>query len=293
MNPQRALESRIVAKYPQAWARLVRGIVYVKLARRIGGINTLRVVHPLPIIDPRNKLVLIWSAKSGCTFALKWMFCHMGVFDEASPRVHKYRIEKLYPSRRYRAAVDDFLRAPCAYRAIKFVRSPFKRAVSSYIQAARFGYEDAGISKFLGRDVHATSRFSFREFLRYLESVDLSNCNIHHRLQVHALERRCMLASTFLINLDHSLHTLPKLESFLELSQSHPQRFRESAHHTRKRQELTGDFHGDTVFDIFDKAAPEIPDYHSFYDTELEDLVFDLYAEDFLRYGFGPSLADH
>ncbi|MGH8501278.1 MAG: sulfotransferase family 2 domain-containing protein [Gammaproteobacteria bacterium] len=246
--------------------------------------------RPPPIIDSRNKLILIWSAKAGCTFAVKWMFLHMGVFEEAFPRVHKYRVEKLYPSKEHRAAVEDFVGAPDAYRAVKFARSPFKRAVSSYIQAARFGYEDAGISKFLGRKVDATSRFSFREFLRYLETVDLTKCNIHHQLQAHALERRCMLASTFLVNLDHSLQTLPKLESFLGLAQSDPRRFRESHHHTRKPQDPVNGFNGDTLFDIFNKAAPEMPEYRSFYDADLEAIVIRLYAQDFLRYGFSASL---
>ncbi|MGI8740373.1 MAG: sulfotransferase family 2 domain-containing protein [Gammaproteobacteria bacterium] len=253
-------------------------------------LDTLLRINPQPIIASRNKLIVLWSAKAGCTFVVKWIFFHMGVFDAAFPRVHKYRVETLYPSQQYSAAVDDFLRAPGDYRAIKFVRPPFKRAVSSYIQAARFGYEDAGLSEFLGREIDATHRFSFNEFLRYLETVDLTNCNIHHQLQAHALERHRMLASMFLVNLDYSLQTLPKLESFLSLAKTDPNQFRESHHHTRKPSSESGDFHGDKVFDIYDKAAPEMPGYRGFYDAELTDRVASLYAEDLVRYGFSPSL---
>jgi len=255
-------------------------------------LDTLLRTHPRPIIDSRNKLIVLWSAKAGCTFAVKWIFFHMGVFDEAFPHVHRYRVRKLYPSQEFSAAVDDFLRAPGDYRAIKFVRPPFKRAVSSYIQAARFGYEDVGLSEFLGREVDATRRFSFNEFVRYLETVDLTKCNIHHQLQAHALERHRMLASMFLVNLDHSLQTLPKLESFLALAQTDPNQFRDSHHHTRKPSSDSDDFHGDKVFDIYDKAAPKMPGYRGFYAAELTDRVASLYAEDFVRYGFSPWLID-
>lgn len=244
--------------------------------------------RPRPIVDSRNKLLLLWSAKSGCTFAVKWLFTQMGV-PEACARPHKYRAE-LYESEQQKAAVMDFAKAPGSYRVVKFIRDPFKRAVSSYIQAARFGYEDAAICAFLERTVDATSRFSFREFLRYLGTVDLASCDIHHQLQTHALERCYMPASMFLVNLDHSMRTLPKLEAFLALAQTDPDQFRESHHHTRRPSSQPGDFQGDTVFDIYDKAAPEMPDFHSFYDAELTDSVASLYAEDFVRYGFSPSL---
>lgn len=290
MNPQGWLESTMITKYPQASARLARGIQYFRLGRQPMEVKALLGAHPPPIVDSHNKLIMIWSAKAGCTFAVKWILFHMGLYDEARPRVHKYRTEVLHHSKEYKTAVGDFLRTPGAYRAVKFVRAPFKRAVSSYLQAARFGYEDAGLSKFLERTVDASSRFSFREFLRYLETIDLNDCNIHHQLQAHALERRWMLASTFLVNLDHSVRTLPKLESFLGLAQSDPQRFRESHHHTRKLSDPSGDFSGDTVFDIYGKAAPSVPEYRSFYDQEIEDQVSNLYVEDFLRYGFSPSL---
>ncbi|MBA2490916.1 MAG: sulfotransferase family 2 domain-containing protein [Gammaproteobacteria bacterium] len=246
--------------------------------------------RPRPIVDARNKLLLLWSAKSGCTFAVKWLFTQMGV-PAACARPHKYRAE-LYKSEQQNTAVTDFAKAPGSYRTVKFIRDPFKRAVSAYIHADRIGYDDAAISTFLGRKVDATSRFSFREFLRYLESIDLTRCNIHHQLQTHALERRYMLASMFLVNLDHSMQTLPKLELFLGLDQSDPRRFRESAHHTRRLQDSADGFNGDKVFDIFNIAAPQMPDFRSFYDAVLTDRVVSLYAEDFVRYGFSPSLND-
>src|SRR2546430_4163633 len=91
---------------------------------------------PQPIVDLRNKIVLLWSAKAGSVFAIKWMFKHMGLLEEAlafHPWIHCYRMNVFCLSDRYKAAVEDFFHSPLSYRVIKFVRSPFKRAVSSYV----------------------------------------------------------------------------------------------------------------------------------------------------------------
>ena len=60
----------------------------------------------------------------------------MGLLEEAlafHPWIHCYRMKVFYDSDRYKAAVEDFFQSPLSYRVIKFVRSPFKRAVSSYV----------------------------------------------------------------------------------------------------------------------------------------------------------------
>lgn len=257
------------------------------------GLAALVRIRPLPILDSKNKLALLWSAKSGCTFAIKWMFNHMGLLEEAlayDSWIHKYRIALLSRSDHHEASVEDFCKLPSSFRVVRFVRQPFKRAVSSYVHALRNGYEDAQIAAFLARGVDTTSRFSFREFVKYLESLDLRNCNIHHRIQTHPLERRFMPTSGFLVNLDHSMESLPKLESYLGLPQTDPWRYRESDHHTRTSADVSAQFCGDHLFDFTREIAPVLPDYRSFYDSDLENGVYKLYAEDFLKYGFSTTL---
>lgn len=253
-------------------------------------VKKLLSTRPPPVVDSQNKLILLWSAKAGCTFAIKWLFHHMDLLKESARRVHQYRVKKLYPSRRYKAAIEEFSNSPSTYRMVKFVRDPFKRAVSSYLQAARFGHEDVGISAFLGRSLDASTRFSFREFVRYLQSIDVVKCDIHHQTQTHLLERHLIPATMFLIDLDGSLQSLPKLETFLGLAPTDPRQYRDSAHHTRASLETAAEFSGDTAFSIFGEARPAVPSYRAFYDKALESAVLDLYAEDFLRYGFSTSL---
>jgi len=256
-------------------------------------IKALLATPPPPVVDAKNKLVLLWSHKSGCTFAVKWILSHMGLFEKTRGHVHDYRCEQLYASDEHKEAIEDYCRSPSSYRVIRVIRQPFKRAVSSYIHASVFGYEDGEISQFLNRPVDAVSRFSFREFVRYLENIDVKTCNLHHRLQTHPLERQLVHGTRFLINLDYSMQSLPKLERFLGLSQTDPSRYRESRHHTRTSSvssDAVTSFCADTCFEIYGDTGPLVPDYRSFYDADLEQQVFGVYAEDFLRYGFPTSV---
>src|SRR5947199_8586132 len=91
---------------------------------------------PQPIVDLRNKIVLLWSAKAGSVFAIKWMFKHMGLLEEAlafHPSIHCYRMKVFCVSDRYKAAIEDFFQSPLSSRFINFVRSPVKLPVRSYV----------------------------------------------------------------------------------------------------------------------------------------------------------------
>jgi Sulfotransferase family len=255
-------------------------------------IKELFDVHPPPIVDSRNKIILLWSAKAGCTFAIKWMFQHMDILKEAIAYrgwIHNYRLDILYPSSQHRASIEDFCRFPSSYRVVKFVRQPFQRTVSSYVHVLQRGQEDDLLAAHFGAGAKNGPRFSFREFVRYLGTVDLREGNIHYRLQTHPLERHLIPASMFLMNLDHSMNSLPKLETRLSLPETSPQLYRESRHHTRTSAKIAKQFNGDEVFD-FSNSPPDVPNYRSFYDLELERAVFNVYAEDFLRYGFATTV---
>jgi len=256
-------------------------------------ISRILLTRPPPIIDSRNKLILFWSAKSGCTFVIKWLFDHMGLLEEAlayHPWIHKFRVEKLYSDGALGSSVQDFLVSPNLYRAVRIVRNPFKRAVSSYVHASRCSYADSDMTALLGRLVDKDAGFSFREFVAYLETIDLTRCNVHHRLQVHPLERQFVPGSRFVIDLDHSMNSLPKLERLLGLPQMDPGRYRESSHHTRTSSHAKEEFSGDAAFNVLRQSEGTVPGYRSFYDADLERRVYNLYAEDFLLYGFSTTL---
>jgi Sulfotransferase family len=247
---------------------------------------------PQPIVDLKNKIVLLWSAKAGSVFAIKWMFRQMGLLEEAltfDRWVHHYRMNVFYDSDRYKAGVEDFLQSPSSYRFVKFVRSPFKRAVSSYVYVLQNMERNSDLAKTLiGADQKFT--LSFSEFVTYLGTIDLRDCDVHYRTQTHELERQLCRGSMFLLNLDYSMESLPKLESYLGLSQTDPQQYRVSSHHAIRSAGTPAGFAGDQVFEFSDRGRAAVPDYRSFYNRDLEQRVYDLYVEDFLRYGFATAI---
>src|SRR5688572_4072882 len=63
--------------------------------------------RPAPLIDPHNRLVVIFSPKSACTNVVAWFFHHLGHTQAArdfhrSP--HRYRFQVYYRSEIYQDA---------------------------------------------------------------------------------------------------------------------------------------------------------------------------------------------
>jgi hypothetical protein len=154
--------------------------------------QTLRDVlgsGPKPLIDPQGRFVVYWSPKSACTTTLIW-FLHSAGLEEAARRhghwPHRYRFEVFYKTEAYqRAARAGF----AGMRRIRVIRDPIDRAVSSFRHAIGTGYADANISAFLGRRLRKDGKFSFREYLDFLEAEQIDKANTHHRLQFQPLER--------------------------------------------------------------------------------------------------------
>lgn len=140
--------------------------------RRRSKLEKLLYKEPFPIIFPQKQLVLLWSAKAGCTFSIKWMYSQMGVLKDplvSQKWVHKYRQNEYYGSKQHKEGIRLFKQNSENFRIIKIVSDPFRRAVSSFIHATIHSYEDKLLSDFLGRRIDSKIRFSFREFVMYLK----------------------------------------------------------------------------------------------------------------------------
>src|SRR5215813_12169016 len=96
-----------------------------------------RVNYTDALIDRRHRLLLDWSAKAGCTLAIKMLFRYQGLVDEAekvTDWVHNYRVRVYYA--RHGLATHRDLIDPGLLK-MKVVRDPYDRAVSSYVTAVR------------------------------------------------------------------------------------------------------------------------------------------------------------
>jgi len=245
-------------------------------------------IEPVPIFYPEKRLILLWNAKAGCTFAIKWMFSQMGLLQEAVKYhnwVHKYRRDIYYASKQHQIGIELFHKEPASFNTIKIVANPFKRAVRSYIQACIHEYEDAKLTEYLQREINPYNRFSFREFANYLTSIDVKRCNVHHKTQTSEAERKGYFNSIYIVKLEESMKEIPLLEKIFNLVKVDIQKLRNSPHHRPKYQ--TSEFVGDTVMnEIFKVRKPTIPDYKQFYDTEIKAIIADVYKEDFKQYNY-------
>ena len=241
-----------------------------------------RQANSHPLIFPEKKLCLFFTPKAGCTFATKWFFYQQGILDNAlayNPFVHDYRRDvyiknKSYKNERKHIFSDDYTR-------IKLVRSPFQRAVSSYINAILSEYITKEISSFLERSLSRESRFSFEEFISFLEKIGVQNCNPHSRVQVLVEEQKNNLSFAHIVKLENSFTEFRHLEKILRLKTSDLATLSDSFHHNIKIPSTS--FNGDKVLGQINTGYYE---YKSFYNDSLRERVAILYSSDFLQYGY-------
>ncbi|MBK8980228.1 MAG: sulfotransferase family 2 domain-containing protein [Planctomycetes bacterium] len=243
------------------------------------------------MIDHERRIALLWSAKAGCTFAIKWFLHHLGHLPAAlyyHPWIHRYRTEVYYRAHDYQTHVLDVLTDP-GLQTVKIVRNPFSRAVSSYVHALVHRYDDGGLERFLGRPVTTEQRFTFREFVSYLESLTLTRCNVHHRLQKHPLEIHELVRVTHLVRLEESAARLPEVERELGFDPGELAALSRSVHHTERQS--SDEFWGDRVPEVaVERNGAVVPQTGAFYDDTLQVAVATCYARDFESYGYDPGV---
>lgn len=86
-----------------------------------------------------DNTVVDWTAKAGCTAVISMLFKKLGVLERAQKYhetgwIHYYREEVI--NKTNKSTFTQMLTDPNLYK-IKFVRCPYRRAVSSYIHACK------------------------------------------------------------------------------------------------------------------------------------------------------------
>ena len=247
--------------------------------------NKILLGKPQPLYSKKHNLALFFSAKAGCTWAVKWFFFQTDFLDNAlfyHPWIHEFRIKVFYQSSEYEKNITSITYPET--RVIKVVRNPYKRVVSSYIHAAKCGYENEKIADFLGRTIDQEESFSFREFISYLGNINLKACNIHHRLQLHPAEEKGLVAPDRIIHLENSLEQIREVEEEYDLRSSNFEELRQSSHHTLRSENT--EFCGDKRFCFYPQTRTPIPNSSSFYDDSLKKDVLNIYRLDFEAYNY-------
>ncbi len=243
-----------------------------------------------PLFLEHADVAVLWSAKAGCTFAVKWFFEQRGELAAANAHsawIHDYRTQ-VY--RKSEAFLQGVHRAEFGkMRYVRLVRNPFGRAVSSYLHMVRTVGDHRfhqPLNEFLGRDIEEPPGVTFSEFCEFLLATDVARCDIHYRQQAHALETGGLIAIDQLVHLENLEQEWQVMTNRFNLNVSSVAELSRSHHNTQRAS--AREFVGDRPF----LRTPEdvYPSYESFYNPELEVKVAHVYAEDFHRYGYAKAL---
>lgn len=254
-------------------------------------LGSLRI-EPIPLYSPELKLAVLWSAKAGSTFAVKWFFYQAGLLETAyacDPWIHDYRAKVYCAGPGYRENISVILSDKV--RVVKFVRNPMDRAVSAYLSLCRgllssrpnlsIDRAHIDIGRVLGRTLSSTSGFTFREFVRFLRHRGVNGPNMHWRLQVSPVEAAGLFPNLVVIRIEEIASVLGGVEDRLGLGRSPHEVLSMSVHRTNRQP--TDSFCGDQIVKQQGMRAPAT---NAFYDEELDREVRALYRDDFDRYGY-------
>ena len=187
--------------------------------KRMSEIGQLLQHRPRPLIDPHNRMIVIFSAKAASRSLVIWFWHHLGHLQAAhdySTWPHRYRNDVYYKSELYRAACRSDL---SDYKVIRVVRDPYDRAISMYRHALRHGLID-NLAERWRRFRGTGPQFSFADFLGRLERTNLPAGNPHFRVQRHPVEDRLRAHFTIDVSRENLLERLAGIESELGLPPS-------------------------------------------------------------------------
>lgn len=266
-------------------------------------LRALLDTRPRPLFNPGERLVSLWAPKAACTVVLVWHLSRIGAlraaFDyHAWP--HRYRTDVMERGRLQRDSLNHF--QPKDYVVVRFVRDPFKRAVSAYRHALRYHLmpKPGGFPVNLIRRhrLDADRGYSFVTFLETVAEWPFRALDIHLRPQMHPIES--LLTPDVVVNADAGSLTdqINALETALGLTPTDFPALSWLHHDARRRHARSGDSmarleRGEAAERVFRCADTkgEWPSYDAFRSPRAEALVRAVYACDVAAYGLVPPEA--
>ena len=211
----------------------------------------------------KQKLIVIWQAKSACTIVNKMYYEQEGLLNEAlayNSWIHFYREKhnKKFRFERKRGIQD------LTNRIIHFGVNPYRRAVSSFIHAMRTMY--------IGKE---HENISFGAFINRLISGKIKP-DIHHNKQTFYLYKSRYIDY---IRMEEIGKKLPIINKKYGLNY----KIKNSMHNAPTKKNRNN-FIGYSLWNTIKDNIPE--KYHNFYNKDIRKKVERLYAEDIKNFGY-------
>jgi len=251
----------------------------------------MKEVNPPILYDKKLNLSVSFNAKSGCSFFVKWFFYQTNLYEKSESYhrfPHKYRTDIFMKNKNYNNF--DIEKS----NIITLVRNPFTRVVSSYSHCIKNGYINKDMSLFLKREITKYNTFTFYEFVKYLKTIDITNCDIHHKTQYREIDYK------FILKVENLFEDFRNLENELNLLNSPLDKISNSLsfHKVIKNNDFKESCYN---FDFYFKESNEdgklfeykdiigIPDYKYFYNDELIEDILIIYKDDFELYKYDKT----
>ena len=241
---------------------------------------------PVPLLAPDQSLLIIWSAKSACSLTFVWYLRLVGLLDHyraSGMSPHEYRGRHYVTSDAFRRGKQRVLDD---YRVVHVIRDPYLRAVSCYRHVLAHGFADKRFRVFDGGRLNRRDGFSFNAYLDFLETLDLAHTNLHHRQQLHRIER--IRAPDHVINISKGrmLQELNRLEIDCAIEPTDFSKLDWAFDREERRRARTTAFGAEGIPDVPLTPLAALgmepwPNYEQFLTARTRRRVETLYAADF------------
>jgi len=228
-----------------------------------------------------------WSAKAGCTVSVMMFFEHMKLLEEArnyASWIHVYRIE--VNKKNHPISIEDLLNPE--FFKFKIVRNPYSRVISSYLAVMNF-VNNRVLKKptkiwleikteIINVLQLETSDLSFRQFIDYLQNIDIRSCDQHIAQQRRYYENEfewdkiCKLE-----NIEEDMQDVNRLTGA-----DFKIKGKTSHHHTSKNEQLK-EYVSEKPWSA---VKDQIPRYSFFYTSDLAEKVAKLFYDDINAYRY-------
>lgn len=242
---------------------------------RVGAVVSSRDYFPyrrarvdyLTHISPRHRCVFVEVPKAGCSVVKRVLqYCEVaGEGFDPSASVHDRSISPLAAPLKGGFALDEVFGTPSPYYRFSFVRNPYTRALSCYLEKIA-GEQWLREKRLPDLGFDPQGEVSFVEFLRAVAEQPPADMDIHWAPQ-HFLLSLAQVRYDFLGRFENFHDDLRRMIHAVGLTVPEPLLQQGTAH-------ATG-------------AGGRLEEY---YDAEALELVQQIYREDFTGLGYGWSL---
>jgi hypothetical protein len=238
-------------------------------------------------IDPRHRIVVSASAKAGSIAVVRMLYSHSGELErwpgQKEQGIHQFARSVERDHGFTQRKIAELLLTPGrdGYRAFKFVRNPYTRAVSGYLQVVNH----ARLYEPFRHSAADPDDLTFRAYLERINDMDLWTGDGHYRVQKLRFEDSIDPPWDLVARLEQVAEDVAEINRRFGFDLEFPTTQR-ARYRTLKTVAAPGIVADRPFRDLRDGWPP----YEQFYDAGALELAESAYGPDLEAYGYTSPL---